>query len=142
MTDKPDKSSLMCPSARCESGAVLIGMVRPDSTVGHIPQRMEVDADFVKTANSDGLAETRFRFASPCVKAGCSQWKNNQCGVVEDAADELADMQTKTLPKCSIRKDCRWFKQRAAEACRVCSFVVTDDAQASANYAKHVVSNV
>jgi len=137
MSDTSKTDDLLCPSARCETGAVLVGMVRDDGAVGHIPQRLEVDDDFVKNANADGMAETRFRFASACVKGKCTRWTDGQCGVVELAADKLADMQTEDLPKCSIRSDCRWFKQRAAEACRVCSFVITDDEASSKAYAKH-----
>ncbi len=132
---KPD--DLLCPSARCETGAVLIGMVKDDGAVGHIPQRLYVDEDFVKNANADGKAETRFRFASSCVQGKCGQWKGGKCGVVELAADELSAVQTDALPKCSIRSECRWFKQRAAEACRVCSFVITDDEASSEAYARH-----
>ncbi|MEP3890242.1 MAG: hypothetical protein ABJN69_07225 [Hellea sp.] len=124
----------MCPSSRCKPGALLIGMVKADSTVGHVPMRLEIDEDFVKSANADGKAETRFRFSSPCVEGKCAQWSGDKCGVVEKAADKLAATQTEDLPNCSIRKDCRWFKQRQAEACRVCSFVITDNEKSSEHY--------
>jgi len=125
MLDK-EKDELLCPSARCEEGHILIGMVREDASVGYIPQRLKVDKNFARKANHDGKAEQRFRFASPCVKSGCQQWTNGQCGVVEDVTVELTSHQTHDLPKCSIRSECRWFAQRSIEACRVCSWVVTD----------------
>lgn len=124
----------MCPSARCEPGATLLGMVRDDGTVGHLPQRYVVDEDFVRTANADGLAETRFRFASPCAEGRCAQWTGTGCGIVARAAEELAQRHRPVLPKCSIRPSCRWFAEKADAACRVCHFVVTDDAEASRTY--------
>ena len=121
-----NNEDLLCPSARCEDGNILVGMVREDASVGYIPQKLHIDQNFVDKANADGMAERRFRFASPCVQSGCMQWENGQCGVVEKATSELTEYVTEDLPKCSIRKDCRWFAQRSIEACRVCSWVVTD----------------
>lgn len=137
MTDRPiraDRDDLMCPSARCEPGATLLGVVRSDATVGHLPQTYIVDEDFAQAANTDGLAETRFRFASSCVEGKCSQWTGTGCGVVARAADELAQRHSPVMPKCSIRPSCRWFAEKADAACRVCHFVVTDDETASRNY--------
>ncbi len=129
-----ERDELLCPSARCEPGATLLGMVRSDATVGHLPQTYIVDEDFVQAANADGLAETRFRFASACVKGNCRQWNGTGCGVVARAADELALRHSPVMPKCSIRPSCRWFAEKADAACRICHFVVTDDEQASRSY--------
>lgn len=126
----------MCPSARCEPGATLLGMVRSDATIGHLPQRYIVDEDFAEAANADGRAETRFRFASTCAGKKCGQWTGTGCGVVERAAEQLADRQSAVLPRCSIRPSCRWFAEKADAACRVCHFVVTDDDEASRNYSR------
>jgi hypothetical protein len=137
VTDAPLRvasNALLCPSARCEPGATLLGVVRSDATIGHLPQTYIVDEEFAQAANADGLAETRFRFASACVKGNCSQWNGSSCGVVAQAADELALRHSPVMPNCSIRPQCRWFAERAADACRVCHFVVTDDEQASRNY--------
>lgn len=131
---RAERDDLLCPSARCEPGATLLGMVRSDCTVGHLPQTYIVDEEFAQAANADGLAETRFRFASACVKGNCSQWNGSGCGVVARAANELALKQSPVMPNCSIRPQCRWFAERADAACRVCHFVVTDDELASRTY--------
>jgi len=123
---KLESEDLLCPSSRCKEGHILIGMVREDASVGYIPQRLKVDKNFAEKANADKMAERRFRFASPCVKTGCSQWTKGQCGVVDNATVELDAHKTEELPNCSIRSDCRWFAQRSIAACRVCSWVVTD----------------
>ena len=140
MTKLKIGAQLLCPSSRCEPGAILLGSVKDDGSVGHIPMRLRIDKNFVDEANADGKAETRFRFASPCVKSACTQWENGGCGIVKDVteAPQSAELNlAKNLPSCSIRKDCRWFNERRAAACRVCTFVITDDDASSANYVKY-----
>ena len=134
MSSHEKSKDLTCPSARCETGATLIGVVREDATIGHLPQTYIIDDDFIEKANSDGLAETRFRFASKCVEGKCAQWTGNACGVVERASRELEKWQNEVLPQCSIRRSCRWFAEKADSACRICHFIVTDDEEAGRNY--------
>ena len=124
----------LCPSARCEPGAILLGVVKDDGTVGHLPMPLTVDEDFVAEADADGQAETRFRFASPCQRAGCRQWENGGCGVVRDVTDHAGTFRDAALPRCSIRSTCQWFSERKDAACRTCRFVVTDDRASSLAY--------
>jgi hypothetical protein len=139
MSSKKRSNDLLCPSARCEPGAKLIGVVRKDARVGHLPQSYIIDEDFIDKANADGLAETRFRFASKCVEGKCAQWTGSACGVVARASKDLADRQNDSLPKCSIRGDCRWFAEKAGDACRICHYVITDDEEAGRNYQRHLL---
>lgn len=91
---------------------------------------VRVDAVFV--AEAADSAQRRFRFAEPCVAAGCGQWTGDRCSVIDEviaAAQTTAPQLVAVdapLPYCAIRSSCRWFSQTGRAACRVCRFVVTD----------------
>ena len=40
--------------------------------------------------------------------------------------EEPVQLESGRLPHCAIRRDCRWFAQRGADACAVCPRVVAD----------------
>jgi hypothetical protein len=80
-----------CPSARCEEGSLLIGVVGSDGLVGYLRPALPVDADFVRIAAEGREAEQRLRFASPCVEGSCRHWTGRQCGLIDstlEAAEE------------------------------------------------------
>lgn len=121
----------LCPSARCEEGAILIGIVGENGVVGYITPQMKVDSDFVHQAHMGRVPEKRFRFSQPCIESGCRQWTGSRCGVIDrvlKVAEEAnaTDASTAALPKCSIRPRCRWFAQVGSRACAVCPLVITD----------------
>jgi hypothetical protein len=118
------RQTVLCPSARCEPGATVIGVVGADGKVGYVRPRVEIDEDFVKRARGGRTPERRFRFAQPCVESGCRHWTGARCGVI-DAAINLDPPPAAELPRCSIRAQCRWFSQSGVPACRVCPLVVT-----------------
>jgi hypothetical protein len=106
---------------------VLVGVVLSDGRVAFAADRIEVDAEFVEVARRGRVPEKRFRFASPCLRGGCEQWAEGQCGVIGRVmADTRRDNLQRVLPACSIRSNCRWFEQEAAAACAVCPLVITD----------------
>lgn len=116
-----------CPSARCQPGSVLLGVIGGDGRVGYIPERLEVDQEFVQIARRGRTPEKRFRFSSRCVEAACSQWTGSRCGVVDRVLDLIpAAGDGADLPACSIRPECRWWQQSGPAACAVCPEVVTD----------------
>ena len=122
-TQAPPK---LCPSARCEPGAILLGMVGQDDQVAYITPAMRVTERFVEIAQAKGRPEERFRFAQPCACDGCGHWQDERCGVADTLVALCEPAEAEHLPKCSIRADCRWFDQRGVEACRICPLVVRD----------------
>lgn len=131
----------LCPSAPCQEGAILLGIVMPDGRVAYASNRPHVDADFVAAATGDGqrTPERRFRFSSPCMAGGCRQWTGQRCGVIDRVLEAAAapeaparidvdarDTAAGELPACGIRDECRWFHQAGPEACAVCDLVITD----------------
>jgi hypothetical protein len=118
----------LCPSARCEPGAILLGIVGADGVVGYVRPQIDVDEEFVATAHQGRSPEKRFRFASRCVEAKCMQWTGSRCGVIDKVLDrqERGELPAAELPACTIRQECRWYAQSGSRACTVCPFVVTD----------------
>ena len=117
----------LCPSSTCHSGAILLGVVQADGTVGFLDHRRVVDDFFVKLAHEGRPPEKRFRFADTCVKSGCQQWGQGRCGVIDRVLAANAEYPgAAELPPCSIRTDCRWHLQWGARACGVCPLIVTD----------------
>jgi hypothetical protein len=116
---------LLCPSSRAEEGAFVIGVVQEDGTVGLFGRPLPVNADFLEDARKGRAPEKRFRFSAPCVNSNCRQWSSGRCGVI-DKVLRIAPPENTRLSPCGIRADCRWFSQAGAEACAVCTLVVTD----------------
>jgi len=125
------RRQLLCPSAPCDDGAILIGVVLSDGQIAFAAEEAHVDREFVQLARAGRAPEKRFRFASRCMQGGCRQWTGSRCGVIDRVLDEVAPPNASpnvpaALPACAIRDRCRWFDQAGAEACAVCTVVITD----------------
>ncbi len=122
------KNDILCPSACCKPGADLLGIVLGSGMVSLLPVPLKINDAFVEIAKQGRRPEKRFRFAAPCLECGCQQWNEGRCGVIDRCSAEIDSQKNLTLdiPKCSIRSQCRWFRQNGVTACRVCQEVVTD----------------
>lgn len=120
----------LCPSAPAEPGALLLGLIGDDGRLQHLGTPMAIDASFIESARSQGgLLGKRFRFSSPCRQGECGHWASDACGLIgrlQDAAATSSIEVDSTLPRCIIRKDCRWWQQSGREACGVCTFVARE----------------
>ncbi len=115
-----------CPSTTVEHAPTLLGVVGPDGRVHYVTPALPLDDEFRHKAAKAGAAEARFRFAGPCVERGCQQWTGTRCGVIDSLLDQVEhDLETALRP-CTVRRECRWFAQRGAAACRACPWVITD----------------
>jgi len=119
----------LCPSARCEEGAVLVGVVLPTGEIGFLEEKIVIDHEFVQVAHEGRAPEKRFRFANSCAQCACAYWAkdSSRCSLIEGLLREatLAPNSPELL-RCSIRGSCRWFNQVGLAACHVCSFIVTN----------------
>jgi hypothetical protein len=113
---------ILCPSARCEKGAILLGVLDAAGRLGYIRPALKIDDDFVVGAAKGRAPEERFRFAQPCVESGCRNWTGERCAVIDDALGFGAAADS--LPACSIRRACRWFAQAGPSGCAVCPLIV------------------
>ena len=116
----------LCPSAKCEPGASLLGIVQADGKVGYLGEPLTIGEEFVERAHAGRTPERRFRFADTCVEGRCRQWTGSRCGVIDKVLKELEAAEAEPLPRCGIRPHCRWFRQSGAAACAACPLVITD----------------
>jgi hypothetical protein len=118
-----------CPSALCEEGALLLGVMTAEGRLAYIQPPTTIDSGFVDRAKERGHPERSYRFSSPCVEGGCPQWTGDHCGIGELVAKEapqtLAESPAR-LPNCAIRSSCRWHFEQGPAACAVCPLVVAD----------------
>lgn len=94
---------------------------------------LPVNEEFIQIATKGRSVGQRFRFAGPCLKAGCAQWRDGGCSV---AAETMTRAQTTAapaqLPDCGIRASCRWYAQEGAVICTACPEVLYDGTFAAA----------
>jgi hypothetical protein len=115
----------VCPSARCAKGAMLIGIVQADGSVGYLGKALPVNDEFIQITSLGRTPEKRFRFSDECATSRCKQWVEQRCGVIDNVI-ALAPSHPCSLPHCSIRSSCRWFLQAGSAACSVCPLVITN----------------
>ena len=94
------KEHKSCPSSTCEDGAVLLGVINEDGSVGYISTPITIDENFVKEAHKQGNPESNFRFSNTCVEAGCQQWHTGKCGVITKIMGSNANVELE--PSCRI----------------------------------------
>lgn len=121
-------TQLLCPSARCGEGALLVGIIGAEGKIGYISPSFPVDKKFIEQTRTGRAPEQRFRFAALCQESGCVHWTGTRCGVIDQARAAAERTQTgrdssESLPRCGIRRQCRWFAQDGSDACSVCPFV-------------------
>lgn len=119
---------ILCPSAQCQDGAILLGIILPNQTIAYTDRRLRIDTHQAEQMRLHAIApEKAFRFSAPCAQSGCQKWREGGCGGKCGALDDvLAAPLRKALPKCAIRSQCRWFLQSGAKACGVCRHIATD----------------
>lgn len=122
----PPAPPKLCPSARCEPGAILLGMIGNDDQVAYVTPAIPITERFVEIAQAKGTPERRFRFAQPCACGDCKYWAAERCQVADHMVEHLEPAVVDHLPKCAIRPDCRWFDQSGVAACQICPLVVRD----------------
>lgn len=108
---------------------MLLGIVQADGTVSHASSVIRIDREFVEIARAGRPPERRFRFASTCVKGACARWTGSQCGVIVGILKDIGNKGSpgnRQLPACSIRPQCRWYREHGGAACGVCPEVITD----------------
>ena len=117
-----------CPSATCEPGAAVIGIVNQEGFVSLLPRKIDVTDEFVAIAHQGNAPEKRFRFTNKCVEGGCRQWDGSRCTVIDRVLNLNPSFEDfPHLPGCSIRSNCRWYHQSGAKACAACPFIITDN---------------
>ena len=123
------RTETLCPSAQHDwEGARLFAVVggtpeRPETA--YLDTTQPVSEELLALAGPVAPAEV-FRFAAPCAGSGCRHFDGERqtCRLAEKTVGIVPVMFEK-LPKCAIRRDCRWWKQEGVAACKRCPQVVT-----------------
>ena len=130
MTLEAEEENILCPSTKCQEGAILIGITQPDGHIGFIEQRLYVNKEFIQIAKSGQSPEKRFRFGNNCMSSSCEQWVDGHCTVMKRIFDAVGQVEEPTsLPTCSIRPQCRWYLQHGGRACVICPWIITDSSR-------------
>ncbi|MEY2415968.1 MAG: hypothetical protein QOH53_1302, partial [Ilumatobacteraceae bacterium] len=58
-----------------------------------------------------------FRIAAVCEESACVHFANDSCTLAERIANDVPAV-VEMLPRCAIRRECRWYAERGAAACR------------------------
>jgi len=125
MTD--DGTERTCPSTSAPRATVFLGMITPHGRVAYVTPAIPAQVVLDGLDSADPV-ESRYRFAGPCVTSSCGFWTGDHCGLGKKLVESYAQTGEPAveLPKCAIRRTCRWFAEQGAAACSPCSYVVTD----------------
>ncbi|MDG4792944.1 hypothetical protein [Micromonospora sp. WMMD1082] len=128
-SDRPVPPERMCPSTPADNATVFLGMITPAGRVAYVTPAMPAEVAVTAAAEADAPVEARYRLAGPCVTSRCGFWTGEHCGLGERLAAsyaEIAGEPEADLPRCAIRRTCRWFAEQGSAACAACAHVVTD----------------
>jgi hypothetical protein len=122
---------LACPAApphwsRAAAFAVVVGTPeRPE--LAYLEQPVPVTPELLAKALPATPREI-FRFSSSCHKDSCPHWTEEGSGRCTLAATVLREFDpvAEELPRCGIRKSCRWWYQEGKAACIRCVQIPTD----------------
>ena len=127
-TEFSAESPAYCPSAQPEwKGSMVFGVVEgtvEEPRMTPLAEPVPVTVDLLKLARGVSPTEV-YRFAAPCVQAGCAHFQSGRCHLAEKAVESLAPV-ISSLPECGIQAACRWFRQEGQTACLRCPQIVTD----------------
>ncbi|MGI2904385.1 nitrogen fixation protein [Tolypothrix sp. VBCCA 56010] len=119
----------LCPSARPEpADSVIFGVIGgtgAEPRVAYLKQPQPVTEELIAKANPVTPAEI-FRTAASCAESGCQHFDGKDCRLAMRIVEKLPAV-VEELPPCSIRRDCRWWKQEGKAACMRCPQVITDN---------------
>jgi hypothetical protein len=126
-------AGLLCPSshpgvADCRVlGVVQQGENGPE--VAYLNEHVAATPEVLALAAPANPGEV-FRLAGTCQTSACPHFDGADCRLATRIVETLPPV-VMALPPCLIRRDCRWFHQEGAAACRRCPQVVTVSYQAT-----------
>jgi hypothetical protein len=131
MTDRP-----LCPSAQPSMpGALVIGVVLgtpEEPSVSYLERPIPVGELEVEVEPE--LFGRVFRVAAECAAERCVHFADDACSLGERISSEVPPA-VAMLPRCGIRRDCRWYAERGGAACHRCPQLVTLDQAREGNSA-------
>jgi len=119
----------LCPSAQpdwpdAQVFALVTGSV-DEPRAAYLAQAEPVTSALLAMAGPVAPTEV-FRTAGRCQGGSCQHFDTagDSCNLVRKTV-ALAPAVVQTLPRCAIRRDCKWWLQEGMHACQRCPQVVT-----------------
>ena len=120
---------ILCPSSRPQvKDSKVFGLVNgtvEKPRVTYLKSAQPVTNELIALTKPVTPTEV-FRIAAPCAASGCRHFDGANCNLATKLVNEFSIVEEE-LPSCSIRQDCRWYKQEGKAACVRCSQVITDN---------------
>jgi hypothetical protein len=109
------------------AGAVVFGVVggtADEPRVGYLTEPLPV-TDALLALSGPVNPDEIFRFGAPCAGNGCMHFDGCDCRLAKKLV-QLVPMVSESLPACTLRPGCRWWRQEGRAACMRCPQVVTE----------------
>ncbi len=117
-----------CPSAQPSMpGAVVFGVVGGtvhEPRVGYLTEPLPVTPELLALTGEVEPTEV-FRFGAPCAGGGCQHFDGSSCRLAGKLVQLAPVVTGPSLPPCTIRRTCRWWRQEGKAACMRCPQVST-----------------
>jgi hypothetical protein len=121
-------TELLCPSAQPEmAGVVAFGVVAGSAAapvINYLAEPLAATQALLGLAAPVEPTEV-FRLAAPCAESGCQHFDGASCQLAARLVS--VPLPLKRLPRCAIRRSCRWWHEHGRAACERCPNVVTRD---------------
>ncbi|NET76711.1 nitrogen fixation protein [Okeania sp. SIO1F9] len=129
MENVTSNHATLCPSARPEmQDSKVFGIISgtvDEPRLAYLKQPLPVTEEVMASSGSVRPTEV-FRTAAPCAEKKCQHFDGANCRLAMEIVDKLPGV-VEQLPPCSIRTNCRWWKQEGKAACMRCPQVITDN---------------
>src|ERR1700682_156911 len=110
---------LKCPSAQPGMGDVqILGVFSRDAEeprLAYLDEAMPATPDTLELAAPLDVSQV-FRLSARCEEKKCTHFDGSHCQLAVRIARMLPEV-VDHLPACTIRPDCRWFRQEGRSAC-------------------------
>ena len=117
----------LCPSAQPGmDNCRVLGVIQQDGprpALQYLNQPLPATADVLELAKPLKPTEV-FRLSATCAEHKCPHFDGADCRLATRVVQILPAV-VDTLPPCIIRKECRWYSQEGAAACRRCPEITT-----------------
>jgi hypothetical protein len=118
----------LCPSAppNTQNGVVfgVVGGTAESPRIGYLAKPVPITEEVLASTTPVSPTEV-LRSAGPCVEKGCQHFDGRECTLITRIVGFLPHV-VKHLPACSIRSNCRWWRQEGVDACLRCPQIVTE----------------
>jgi hypothetical protein len=138
MKEAHEDAPPLCPSAQPHmEGVVAFGVVAgtvEEPRLVHFTEPQPVTDELLALSGPVKPAEV-FRFAAPCAGDACKHFDGTNCNLVTRIV-QILPVVTDGLPPCTLRADCRRWRQEGKAACLRCPQVVTESYAASDDFVR------